>query len=43
MFKSNEDCCNRQRCMNAGALAPQVAQFTRHLSDLVHSRLTVSG
>ena len=43
MFKSNEDCCNRQRCMNAGALAPQVAQFTRHLSELGHSRLTVSG
>jgi hypothetical protein len=29
--------------MNAGALAPQVAQFTRHLSELGHSRLTVSG
>jgi integrase/recombinase XerD len=43
MFKSNEDCRNRQHCMNAGALAPQVAQFTRHLSELGHSRLTVSG
>jgi integrase/recombinase XerD len=43
MFKSNGDCCNQQRCMNAGALAPQVAEFTRHLSVLGHSRLTVSG
>jgi hypothetical protein len=24
MFKSNGDCCNQQRYMNAGTLAPQV-------------------
>jgi integrase/recombinase XerD len=43
MFKLNGERCNRQRCMNAGVLAPQVAEFMRHLSALGHSRLTVSG
>jgi site-specific recombinase XerD len=43
MFESNEGCCKKQRCMNAGALAPEVAAFTHRLSELGHSSLTVSG
>jgi hypothetical protein len=43
MAKSNEDRCNRQRCMDAGELAPLVTEFTRQLSELVHTDLTVRG
>lgn len=43
MAKSNEDRCNRQRCMDAGELAPLVTEFTCHLSELGHTSLTVSG
>lgn len=43
MAKSNEDRCNRQLCMDAGNLAPHVAEFTRHLLELGHTGLTVTG
>src|SRR5665213_539955 len=43
MTKSNEDRCKRQRCMDAGELAPLVTEFTCHLSVLGHTSLTVSG
>ena len=43
MTKSNEDRCNRQRCMDAGELALLVTEFTCHLSELGHTSLTVSG
>ena len=43
MAKSSEDRCDRQQCMDAGELAPLVAEFTRHLSELGHTGLTVSG
>jgi site-specific recombinase XerD len=43
MTKSNEDRCNKQRCMDAGSLAPHVAEFTRQLSELGHTDLTVGG
>lgn len=43
MAKSNEDRCNKQLCMDAGNLAPHVAEFTRHLSELGHTGLTVTG
>ena len=43
MAKSNEDRCNRQRCMDAGELAPLVTEFTCHLSELGHTSLTVGG
>ena len=32
-----------QHCMDAGELAPLVTEFTRHLSELGHTSLTVSG
>ena len=43
MAKLNEDRCSKPRCMDAGDLAPQVAEFTRQLSQLGHTGLTVSG
>jgi len=43
MAKSNEDRFNAQRCMDAGELAPLVAEFTCHLTGLGHTSLTVSG
>ena len=32
-----------QRCMDAGNLSPLVAEFTRHLSELGYTALTVAG
>lgn len=43
MAKFNEGRCGKQRCMDAGNLAPHVAAFTRQLSQLGHTGLTVSG
>jgi integrase/recombinase XerD len=43
MAKKNEDRCDEQLCMDAGDLAPLVTEFTRHLSDLGYTRLTVTG
>lgn len=43
MTKSNEDRCNKHPCMDAGSLAPHVAEFTRHLSELGYTGLTVGG
>ena len=43
MDKSREDRQGTRRCMNAGELAPLVAEFTRHLSETGHTDLTVSG
>lgn len=43
MAKKNEDRSDEQRCMDAGDLAPLVTEFTRHLSDLGYTRLTVTG
>lgn len=43
MVKWNADRCNRQRCMDAGDLAPLVVEFTRYLTKAGHTSLTVSG
>ncbi|MBB4264209.1 tyrosine-type recombinase/integrase [Bradyrhizobium sp. CIR3A] len=43
MAKSSEDHCHGLRCMDAGDLAPLVTEFTRHLTVLGHTSLTVSG
>jgi site-specific recombinase XerD len=42
MTKPKEERCGQQR-MDAGNLAPLVAEFTRHLSGLGHTALTVAG
>jgi integrase/recombinase XerD len=43
MTKSIQDRCNKQLCMDAGNLAPHVTEFTRQLSELGHTILTVTG
>ena len=43
MAMSNEARRDRRVCMNAGDLAPLVKDFTQHLSNLGHTRLTVRG
>ncbi len=36
MTKLSEGRCDKQRCMDAGNLAPHVAAFTRQLSPFGH-------
>lgn len=43
MVKSSEDRRSGRRRMDAGDLAPLVAEFTRHLSEAGHTDLTVRG
>ena len=42
MAKSNQDHFNKQLCTDAGDLAVHVAEFTRHLSGLGHTRRTTN-
>ena len=43
MAKSKQDHFNKQPRMDAGDLAVHVAEFTRHLSGLGHTRRTTNG
>ncbi len=43
MAKLRHDRCDRQCSMDAGELAPLVAEFAAHLRAMGHSRLTVEG
>lgn len=43
MARANEDSCDHERSMDAGELAPLVAEFVEQLRALGHSRFTTGG